>query len=122
MRAIGKYEVRVTGIGEAAFELLENCNCLIIFDDCAPAELGEISILHSSGKIEGEIKIGDAVGFGENEYIITAIGDEAIKTLEEMGHCTFKFTGNPTSELPGQIELQGVKRPQIMVGDLIRFI
>lgn len=116
-----KYEVRVTGIGAEAFELLESCDCLIIFDDCAPAELAEISILHSSEEIKGDIKIGGSVTLGKNEYTITAIGDEAIKTLKEMGHCTLKFTGKSIVDLPGQIELQGEKKPEIMVGDFIRF-
>jgi PTS system glucitol/sorbitol-specific IIA component len=116
-----KYEATVTGIGEAAFELLESCNCLVIFDDCAPAELAEISILHSSGEIKDDIKIGDKVTLGKNKYVITAIGDEALKTLKDMGHCTLKFTGKTTAELPGQIELLGEKISQIMVGDVIRF-
>jgi len=117
-----KYEVTVTGIGEMAYELLNSFDGLIIFDESAPPELAEISILHSTGEVEGEIQVGDQVTVGRYQYRVTAVGDEAISTLKSMGHCTLKFTGHSTVDLPGQIELEGEKRPEILVGDVIRFM
>lgn len=116
-----KYEVTVTGIGDLALEMLDHMGGLILFDDCAPAELAEISVLHTTGTLQGELAVGDKVAFGKNEYVITAIGEEAVKTLKDMGHCTLKFTGHDAVELPGQIELKGSElQPKIAVGDTIR--
>lgn len=115
------YNVKVTKIGKNAFELYEDCRCLIIFDDNAPEELAEISVLHEEGEIKKDIEVGDIIVFGENEYTVTAVGTEAMITLRELGHCTFKFTGNSEAEVPGQIELKGEKYPEIKVGDCINF-
>lgn len=115
-----KYEVIVTSIGDMARELMESTGDLIIFDKCPLDGLEEISIMHTTGEIKRTIEIGDKVTFGNDQYIITAIGDEALKTLEELGHCTFKFTGKDAVELPGQIELRGEGRPEISINDIIR--
>lgn len=114
-----KYEVTVTNIGEVALDLLNDTGSLIIFDKCPLTELEEISIMHTPCEIKGEIQVGDIVTFGKNEYTITAIGYEALKTLQDMGHCTFKFTGNSEVELPGQIEVKGENELEIAIGDVI---
>lgn len=115
-----KYEVVVTSIGEMAKELMESTGDLIIFDKCPLDGLEEISIMHTTGEIKEEIQIGDKVILGKHEYFITAIGHEALKTLEELGHCTFKFTGKDMVELPGQIALRGEGCPEIFLNDIIR--
>ncbi|SFL47842.1 PTS glucitol/sorbitol transporter subunit IIA [Pelosinus propionicus] len=115
-----KYEVVVTSIGDMASELMESTGDLIIFDTCPLDGLEEISIMHTTGEIKRPIQVGDRVTLGKTQYTITAIGDEALKTLEELGHCTFKFTGSDTVELPGQIELRGEGHPEISLHDIIR--
>ena len=52
---------------------------------------------------------------------MTAVGDEAMKTLRANGHCTIVFTGKDAVELPGQIMVKGDGVPRFMVGDVIRF-
>ena len=115
-----KYEVIVTGIGDMAKELLEANGDLIIFDKCPLEGLEEVSIMHTIGELKKTIEIGDKVTLGKYQYTITAIGYEALKTLEELGHCTFKFNGRDTVELPGQIELRGEGLPEIFLNDIIR--
>jgi PTS system glucitol/sorbitol-specific IIA component len=115
------YNVKVTGIGKNAYELYEDCRCLIIFDNNAPEELAEISVLHEEGEIKKDIKVGDTIVLGKNEYKVTAVGTEAMLTLRELGHCTFKFTGNSETEVPGQIEVEGDEYPEVNEGDYIGF-
>lgn len=115
-----KYEVTVTSIGEMAKELLEANGDLIIFDRCPLEGLEEICIMHTTGEIKKDIEIGDTVTFGKFKYLITAIGHEALKTLEELGHCTFKFNGTDTVELPGHIELRGESWPELDLIDIIK--
>lgn len=114
-----KYEVEVTQVGETVKDLLEASQDLIIFDTCPMEALAEVSIMHTHCEL-GDIKVGDTVTFGEKKYTITAIGGEAIHTLSTLGHCTFKFNGHDTTELPGQIELKGDGLPDLKVGDKIR--
>lgn len=115
------YNVKVNKIGISALELYEECGCLIIFDDIAPEELAEIAVLHEEGEIKRNIEVGDAIHLGKHEYKVTAVGTEAMLTLKELGHCTFKFTGKSEAEVPGQIELEGPSHPQIEIGDYISF-
>ena len=115
------YNVKVNKIGISAFELYEECGCLIIFDDIAPEELAEIAVLHEEGEIKRDITVGDELVLGKHEYKVTAVGTEAMLTLKELGHCTFKFTGRSEAEVPGQIELKGEYHPEIGVGDYISF-
>lgn len=116
-----KYEVKVKKIGISALELYKECGCLIIFDETAPEELAEIAVLHEESLFDKEINVGDMVTLGKHDYKITAIGDEALYTLKELGHCTFKFTGHSEAEVPGQIELSGEHEPDIEPGDYIIF-
>ena len=115
------YKVEVKKIGISAFELYEECGCLIIFDEIAPEELAEIAILHEEGEIKRDILVGDIITLGKHDYKVTAVGSEALLTLKELGHCTFKFTGRDEAEVPGQIELYGDQRPNIEIGDHIVF-
>lgn len=115
------YKSQVTGIGPMALDFLSE-NMVIIFNDNAPKELAEISILHSVIQVEKDIKVGDVIIIGSKDYIVTAVGDEANKTFRSLGHCTFKFTAKDEAELPGHIELSGDGLPDIKVGDMLEII
>lgn len=112
------YKARITKIGELALDFLSS-NMIIIFNDNAPAELAEISILHTIEDVKQDICVGDIVAISGKEYSVTAVGEEANKTFRQMGHCTLKFTGMSYAELPGHIELKGDGIPDIKVNDNI---
>ena len=112
------YKAEITAIGELARDFL-NEKMIIIFDNNAPAELAEISFLHTIEEVKQDICAGDKIIISGREYIVTAVGDEANKTFKQLGHCTFKFTGQSYAELPGHVELKGEGIPDIRVGDSI---
>ncbi len=114
-----KYEVKVISIGELSADLLVGGN-LIIFDECPNETLMEVSVMHTKGEITDVIEMDDKVTLGNFRYKITAIGEEAIHTLKELGQCTFRFDGANKVDLPGQIVLTGDKVPELQVGDIIR--
>lgn len=116
-----KYSTTITKIGDMALDFL-SADFIIIFNDNAPAELAEISVLHTIEAVEQDIKIGDTIIIGGKKYSVTAVGEEANKTFRTMGHCTLKFTGMPEAELPGHIELKGEGNPEIRIGDVIEII
>ncbi len=113
-----KYKVEIVKLGETSKELME-AGMVIIFNENAPAELAEISVLHTIAEIEGEVEVGDTIKISGIEYKVTAVGDEANKTLKQLGHCTFKFNGLDTVDLPGVINLEDKGIPEIKIGSCI---
>lgn len=112
-----KFEVDVVKIGDIVEELLLE-DILIIFKSEVPDELAEISVLHTMDELREDVEPGDTIRIGSNEYRVTAVGSEANRTLRELGHCTFKFSGSSDPDLPGIINLDG-RTPDIKVGDII---
>ena len=105
-----KYDVTITGLGDMALAFLDpamEMRFVILFNDDAPAELAELSILHTKGEMTEAPAPGDTMKIGEKTYRITAVGDEAIHTLKELGHCTLAFTADTEPYRPGCINLDG---------------
>ena len=105
-----KYDVTVTGLGDMALAFLDpamEMRFVILFNDDAPAELAELAILHTKAEMTEAPAPGDTMKIGEKTYKITAVGDEAIHTLKELGQCTLAFTADTEPYRPGCINLDG---------------
>lgn len=104
-----KYSTKITGWGEEALTFLEDSEngFIIIFNKNAPEELKEIAVLHTTDGLGADPVVGDTVVICEKVYEVTAIGDEALHTLRELGHCTLCFRGDNEPERPGCIMLEG---------------
>ena len=104
-----KYHTVITGWGDVALDFLEDpeANFIIIFNDDAPPELAEISVLHTKEQLLAVPAPGDTVLIGEKVFEITAVGEEAKSTLRTLGHCTLSFKGGKEPERPGCIMLEG---------------
>ena len=105
-----KYNVTVTGLGPMALEFLSpamEMQFVILFNEDAPAELGELAILHTPGELIEAPVAGDTMIIGEKAYNITTVGDEAVHTLATLGHCTLAFKGDSEPYRPGCIMLDG---------------
>ncbi len=112
-----KYCVEITGIGELALELLGN-DILIIFNENAPPELAELSVLHTIQPLMEDVCPGDRFVISGHTYTVNAVGEEANYTLRELGHCTIKFGGDK-EVLPGYIRVAETGKPDIVVGSTI---
>lgn len=102
-----KYCAEITGWGNEAKAFLKELNYIILFNDNAPSELAEISILHSISEIKDDIKVGDTFIIADKVFEVTAVGDEAQNTFKELGHATINFAGRDVPDLPGHIMLKG---------------
>ncbi len=105
-----KYNVTVTGLGDMALAFLDpamEMRFVILFNEDAPAELAELAILHTKAELTEAPAPGDTMTIGTKTYKITAVGDEAIHTLKELGHCTLAFTADTEPYRPGCINLDG---------------
>ena len=79
-----KYEVEVLKVGEFVPDMLENGD-MVIFDDCPNDTLADLCYMHTRCEITAPIEVGDTVLVGTKSYRITAIGEEALHTLQELG-------------------------------------
>ena len=116
-----KYCATVTGIGVDALRLVENDLC-IIFNNNAPPELAELSILHTIEELKEDVKAGDTVTLAGVAYPVLEVGDEANRTLRELGHCSMwlhREEGKHRNCLPGYIVLECKERPAFAVGQTI---
>ena len=80
-----KYRATITGHGPEAFEFLSKAldlNFVIIFNEDAPEELAELSILHTQEKVLAMPVPGDIMKLGKNIYTITAVGTEVEQLLQ----------------------------------------
>lgn len=104
-----KFQVKVVGHGSEALSFLgdPDNSFFILFNEDAPEELAEISVLHTKSEVYEEPAVGDTMKIGGKEFIITAVGVEAPYTLRELGHCTINFSGGEEATLPGCIMLEG---------------
>lgn len=116
-----KYEVTITNIGDFALQLLKTRDSMVIFDKDVPFQYAEMVVAHTKATVKEDIVVGDKMNMAGQEYTVTAVGDEAMKTLRDNGHCTLVFNGNDTVEQPGQMALKGSGMPRVMVGDMIWF-
>ena len=66
-----KYKATITGLGECALDFLDECcNFIIIFNEDAPPELADISVLHTKSEVREDPKKGDTVRICGVEYTI----------------------------------------------------
>ena len=111
-----KYQATITGLGSCALDFLDECcNFIIIFNEDAPSELADISVLHTKSELKEDPKKGDTVRICGVEYTISDVGWEALNTLKELGHCTLSFKGLGIIELIGE----PIKAEQLVVGGTI---
>ncbi len=116
-----KYEAKITAMGGMVQELAEDGSLLILFnEDIQDTDLRDISVCHTIGKLNEDIVAGDVLTIGENKFDVTSVGNVALKTLKDLGHCTIKFDGDTKSNLSGEIHVRGIV-PDIKIGDIISF-
>jgi PTS system glucitol/sorbitol-specific IIA component len=116
-----KYEMCITRIGELVDQFISK-GILVFFQEGAPDELAEFSILHTHSDLKENIKTGDCIIFCDKEFLITGVGDLANKNLETLGHLILKNNGLLETELPGDVSVEEEPFPSICVGEKIKMI
>lgn len=114
------FEVTATKIGELVAKFAKE-KLLILFDENAPAELHDITVLHTNRKNAGEITKNDVLVIDGQSFHISFVGETANKTIQELGHVTIKFDG-AQEDLPGTICVEDKPVPNVQVGSKIQFI
>lgn len=115
------FEAKVTAIGEDVPMILEE-KVIILFDEKAPKELHDVALTHSGGSLTDEIQAGDVVWFGVDSFDIYFVGDHVNTSMKDLGHLSFSFSGDQTSDLPGTVCIEDKPIPQIPVGTTIKIV
>lgn len=117
MAVIYENEIKAIGTMAQAFE-----GIIVFFGDNAPDEIKDFCYSTSVTPINGTIAVGQTLKFDDQEYKITAVGDEAPHTLAGLGHCTINFNGQTTVDLPGTIYVEAKGMPTVQVGTKIQIV
>lgn len=115
------YKTEVKALGEQANDFL-NENMIILFEENAPSELAEISVIHRPEFKNGELKVNDILKINDDKYKILAVGDEVEKNLINLGHCTLRFNGNEEANLPGDVNLEKKEIDKIEKGYILEIL
>ncbi|NMC46329.1 MAG: PTS glucitol/sorbitol transporter subunit IIA [Chloroflexi bacterium] len=114
-----KYEMCITRIGRLVDQFLSK-GILVFFQEGAPDELAEFSILHTHSDLKENIHIGDHIVLCDKEFTITGVGDVANKNLGDLGHLILKNNGLRETELPGDISVEREPFPDICLGNKVK--
>ncbi|MDO5677180.1 MAG: PTS glucitol/sorbitol transporter subunit IIA [Propionibacteriaceae bacterium] len=110
------YRTTVVEVGPDAPAFLEE-KMAITFSGDAPEALRSYCFLIDSAELTAPLGLGMPVRIGEQEWIITALGDLAEKNLANLGHVTLVFDGEEEPRMPGAIHLGGVEEtPALALG------
>jgi PTS system glucitol/sorbitol-specific IIA component len=102
-------KTRVTEIGPEVEGLAEG-GVVILFEDGAPPELAEVSVLHRTeeGPSDDSPSQGASIKVGDVAARITAVGPAAWAKVREIGHVVINFNGATEADRPGEICAEAV--------------
>ncbi|WP_019120817.1 PTS glucitol/sorbitol transporter subunit IIA [Brevibacillus massiliensis] len=115
------FEGKVTKIGGMVPDFIQAAT-LIIFNNDVPEELHDMAVLHTKSATTETVQTGDVLLIDGQSFQVTSVGDKANETLKDIGHCTIKFDGSTSPELPGIIHVEQKEIPQIQLDTVLKFI
>lgn len=121
MTAAARYETVVTEVGEHVGEFLAE-GVLVLFDEDAPEELREYSVIHRPAHADGGVQVGDEVVVAGDGMTVLAVGDVANDNLHNLGHLVLKRNGATEPALPGDVCCDTGPIPHPEPGHVIRVL
>lgn len=70
--------------------------------------------------LDKDIEVGQTLQIGEDNYKITAVGNEVNRNLNNLGHMAVKFTGETEAGMPGSIYVEKGDFPRITKGTEVK--
>lgn len=113
------YESEVTQVGTMVEAFLGH-GLLIFFQTDSPAELHDMSVLHTASIAEDGPQPGDTAHFGNTALEILAVGPVVRDNLLNLGHIDFKADGRTEPKLPGDVCVPVGDLPLLTVGQTFR--
>lgn len=113
------YSTKVVDIGAEAQDF-KSVNMLIFFGNEAPDALRSSCFIIDVKPLNENIKVDQILQIGNDNYKITAVGNEVNRNLQNLGHMAVKFTGDSTAEMPGSIYVEKGNFPNISKGTEVK--
>jgi len=113
-----RYRTEVVAVGEEA-RLFFSEGIVVLFDEQAPEELHEFSVIHRPTVTTGGVEPGDVVDFGGEQLRVLAVGDVCNDNLANLGHLVLKRNGKTEAPLPGDLCCDEGPIPAVSAGDTI---
>lgn len=113
-----KLRSRVVAVGEAVEEFLK-AQILVFFQEGAPEELAEFSVLHAADINLATVAPGDVLLLGQESFDILAVGEVANQNLAQLGHLVVKANGATQVEMLGDVCVTAKPLPRLHVDDPI---
>lgn len=113
-----KLRSRITAIGKEV-EGFRLAQVLVFFEEGAPEELAEFSILHAPDVNLATVAPGDTLRLGTEAFSVLAVGEVANDNLAKLGHLVVKANGRREPEMPGDVCVDAKPLPELKVGDRI---
>lgn len=114
------YENKVKAQGDLVEEF--GSEMIIFFGDNAPDTLRDYCHLIDIKKVDGEIKVGDYFEVDGSRAKVLAVGEEAQRNLENLGHLTVNLSGSVEDLLPGAIVCENVEINKVEIGSVIKIV
>lgn len=113
------YDTKIVDIGAEAQDF-KSVNMLIFFGNEAPDALRSSCFIIDVKPLKEDIKVGQTLKIGDQEYKITAVGNEVNRNLNNLGHMAVKFTGETEAGMPGSIYVEDKGFPKISKGTEVK--
>jgi PTS system glucitol/sorbitol-specific IIA component len=113
------FETKVKEIGQEARDFKE-IKMAILFGDEAPDALRSSCFIIDIRPVQNQITDKMILQINNEEYQITAVGNEVQTNLTNLGHIAISFTGAADAELPGTLYVEDRPYPEIQVGSKIQ--
>lgn len=116
-----KYELTVTEIGPLVGEFIAE-GILVFFEEGAPEELAEFSIIHKHGPLQSPVEPGDTILIDDEPFNVLAVGEVANENLKNLGHLIVKMNGLTKPEMPGDVCVDKKPVPDIKIGTVVKIL
>ncbi|HVA88139.1 MAG TPA: PTS glucitol/sorbitol transporter subunit IIA [Candidatus Saccharimonadales bacterium] len=116
-----KLRSRVVSIGDAVEEF-RSAGVLVFFQEGAPDELAEFSVLHAATINLATVAPGDSLRLGAETFDVLGVGDVANENLANLGHLVVKANNRTEPEMLGDVCVDAKPLPHLNVGDEIEIL
>ncbi|GIM30706.1 PTS sorbose transporter subunit IIB [Clostridium polyendosporum] len=115
------YRTVITSVGDLAEGFLEH-DMFITFKDNAPQELVDYCFMHQENNLLDYIQVNDILQIDRQQYLITGVGSLVNDNLRNLGHITYKFSGETDASIAGTLYLEKKEIIPLNEGTIIEVI
>ncbi len=111
------YSTKVVSLGGEVKVFIDTAKMIILFEESlALPELRDMCVMHQGNQVDAEIRPGQMLKLGSEEFKIIKVGSEVQTNLTNLGHITLKFDDGKEDVLEGSLHLEDKPIPEVQPG------